>query len=83
MEQIKPAQPVVQAAECKYESKFVPLPVIWQSDDHSRRLFRRQSKVLTAKSNAELFSSAPAQLCLVGQANTNTVFLLLPVLEKP
>ena len=30
-EQIKPLQPVGQAAEFKFESKFEPLPVIWQS----------------------------------------------------
>ena len=30
-EQIKPLQPVGQAAEFKFESKFEPLQVIWQS----------------------------------------------------
>ena len=30
-EQIKPLQPIGQAAEFKFESKFEPLPVIWQS----------------------------------------------------
>ena len=31
LEPIKPLQPVGQAAEFKFESKFEPLPVIWQS----------------------------------------------------
>ena len=31
LEQIKPLQPIGQAAEFKFESKFEPLPVIWQS----------------------------------------------------
>ena len=30
-EQIKPLQPIGQAAEFKFESKFEPLQVIWQS----------------------------------------------------
>ena len=30
-EQIKPLQPIGQAAEFKFESKFKPLQVIWQS----------------------------------------------------
>ena len=30
-EQIKPLQPIGQAAEFKFESKFEPLPFIWQS----------------------------------------------------
>ena len=31
LEQIKPQQPVDQAAEFKFEFKFEPLQVIWQS----------------------------------------------------
>ena len=37
-EAIKPLQLVGQAAEFKFESKFEPLPVIWQS---LRRLFQK------------------------------------------
>ena len=61
-EQIKPLQPVGQTAEFKVESKFKPLPVIWS--DYSRR----QSKVLTAKSMAQLLGrrSCTALACLTG-----------------
>ena len=31
LEQVNPLQPVGQAAEFKFKSKFEPLPVIWQS----------------------------------------------------
>ena len=46
----KPLQPIGQAAEFKFESKFKPLQIIWQSLPKSRRQF----KALTAKSMAEL-----------------------------
>ena len=49
LEQIKP---IGQAAEFKFESKLEPLQVIWQS--FPKAYLTRQSKVLTAKSIAEL-----------------------------
>ena len=54
-EQIKPLQPIGQAAEFKFESKFKPLP---SSAGHlaitPKGYSRRQSKGLTAKSMAKL-----------------------------
>ena len=54
-EQIKPLQPIGQAAEFKFESKFEPLPT---SAGHlaitPEGYSRRQSKDLTAKSMAKL-----------------------------
>ena len=56
LEQMKPQQPIGQAAEFKFESKFKLLPTRSCSlaitpEDYSRR----QSKDLTAKSMAKLF----------------------------
>jgi len=50
-EQIKPLQPIGQAAEFKFESKFEPLLVIWQS---LPKAIQETIQGLTAKSNSEL-----------------------------
>ena len=53
-EQIKPLQPVGQAAEFKFESKFKPLPSAGHLAITPEGYSRRQSKDLTAKSMAKL-----------------------------
>ena len=62
-EQIKPLQPVGQAAEFKFESKFEPMPVIWQSlpkaipeDNLDNRRFRGRNQ------RPSSWGRAPAQL---------------------
>ena len=66
-EAIKPLQLVGQVAEFKFESKFEPLPVIWQS---LLRLFQKVIKGLEGKINGQALGAA--LLALVGQASTNT-----------
>ena len=53
-EQIKPLQPVGQAAEFKFESKFKPLPSAGHLAITPEGYSRRQSKDLTAISMAKL-----------------------------
>ena len=59
-EAIKPLQLVGQAAEFKFESKFEPLPVIWQS---LQRLFQKVIKGLEGKINSKALGAA-LLLCL-------------------
>ena len=54
-EAIKPLQLVGQAAEFKFESKFEPLPVIWQS---LWRLFQKVIKGLEGKINGQAHGAA-------------------------
>ena len=66
----KPLQLVGQAAEFKFESKFEPLPVIWQSlpkaVPEDNRRFRGQNQWPSS------WGRAPARLAHVGRASTNT-----------
>ena len=68
-EQKKPSQPVGQAAELKFESKFEPLLVIWQSlpktVPEDNRRFRGQNQ------RPSSWGSALAQFGRVGRASTN------------
>ena len=63
-EQIKPLQPIGQAAEFKFESKFKPLPT---SAGHlaitPEGYSRRQSKDLTAISMAKLLGQRSSSAC--------------------
>ena len=62
---------VDKAAEFKFESKFEPLQVIWQS---LRRLFQKVIEGLNFKRQYQWpssWGSSPALLVLVGQASTN------------
>ena len=61
-EAIKPLQLVGQAAECKFESKFEPLPIIRQS---LRRLFQKVIECLEGKINGQALGAA-LRLCLRG-----------------
>ena len=61
-EATKPLQLVGQAAEFKFESKFEPLPVIWQS---LRRLLQKVIEGLEGKINGQALG-ATLQLCLSG-----------------
>ena len=61
-EAIKPLQLVVQVLEFKFESKFEPLPVIWQS---LKRLFQKVIEGLEGKINGQALGAA-LQLCLRG-----------------
>ena len=77
-EAIKPLQLVGQAAEFKFESKFEPLPVIWQS---LRRLFQKVIEGLEGKINGQALGAA-LRLCLRGsdgQAQTQCVTKLAAV----
>ena len=56
-EAIKPLQPVGQEAQFKFESKFEPLPVIWQSL-RSLRLFQKIIEGLEFKINSQAFGAA-------------------------
>ena len=58
----KTLQLVGQAAEFKFESKFEPLQVIWQS---LRRLFQKTIKGLEGKINGQALGAA-LRLCLGG-----------------
>ena len=80
LEQIKPLQPIGQAAEFKFESKFKPLPtnagrLAITLEDYARR----QSKYLTAKSMAKLLGPRSGRLRPAlpsrRRASTNRVFL--------
>ena len=70
LKQIKPLQPNGQAAEFKFESKFKPLQVIWQSlpkvVPEDNRRFRGQNQWPSP------WGRALARLAQVGQASTNT-----------
>ena len=61
-EAIKPLQPVGQEAQFKFESKFEPLPVIWQSL-RSMRLFQKIIEDLEFKINGQALGAA-LWLCL-------------------
>ena len=69
-EQIQRLQPIGQAAEFKFESKFKPLQVIWQSlpkaVPEDNRRFRGQNQWPSS------WGRAPARLAQVGRASTNT-----------
>ena len=54
-EATKPLELVGQAAEFKLESKFEPLPVIWQS---LRRLFQKVIEGLEGKINGQALGAA-------------------------
>ena len=58
-EAVKPLQLVGQAAQFKFESKFEPLPVIWQS---LRRLFKKVIEGLGGKINGQALGAA-LRLC--------------------
>ena len=67
----KPLQLVGQVAEFKFESKFEPLQVIWQSfrrlfQTFDHRRFRRQNQ------RPSSWGRCPALLAWVGRASTNT-----------
>ena len=72
-EAIKPLKLVGQVAEFKFESKFEPLPVIWQS---LWRLFQKIIEGLGEKSTAKHLGASwgrsPALLARVGRVSTNT-----------
>ena len=59
-EAIKPVQLVGHVAEFKFESKFEPLPVIWQS---LRRLFKKVIEGLEGQINGQALWAA-LLLCL-------------------
>ena len=59
---IKPLQLVGQVAEFKFEAKFEPLQVIWQS---LRRLFQKTIEGLEDKINGQALGAA-LRLCLRG-----------------
>ena len=61
-EATKPLQLVGQAAEFRFESKFEPLPVIWQS---LQRLFQKVIKALEGKINGQALGAA-IRRCLDG-----------------
>ena len=61
-EAIKPLQLVGQAPEFKFEFKFEPLLVIWQS---LRRLFQKVIEGLEGKINSQALGAA-LRLCLRG-----------------
>ena len=62
LEAIKPLQLVGQAAQFKFESKFEPLQVIWQS---LGRLFQKVIEGLEGKVNGQALGAA-LLLCLGG-----------------
>ena len=59
-EQINPLQPVGQAAEFKFESKFQPLPMIWQllpkaiPEDNRRFLVQTEWQSSWGRAQAQL-----------------------------
>ena len=61
-EAIKPLRLVVQVAQFKFESKFEPLLVIWQS---LQRLFQKVIEGLEGKINCQALGAA-LLLCLRG-----------------
>ena len=62
LEAIKPLQLVGQVAEFKFESKFEPMLVIWQS---LQRLFQKVIEGLEGKINSQALGAA-LLLCLRG-----------------
>ena len=69
-EQIKPLQPIGQAAEFKFESKCLPAPVVWQS---LPRTIREENRRIWLQNQwPSSWGRAPAQLGRVGRASTNT-----------
>ena len=62
LEAIKTLQLVAQAADFKFESKFEPMPVIWQS---LQRLFQKVIEGLEGKINGQALGAA-LLLCLRG-----------------
>ena len=68
-EAIKLLQLCGQVAEFKFESKFEPLPVIWES---LRRLFQKVIEGLEGKINDQALGGA-LLLCLGGRAQTQGV----------
>ena len=66
-EAIKPLQLVGQAAEFKFESKFEPLPVIWQS---LPRLFQKVIEGLEGKINGQALRAA-LRLCPSGSVRSD------------
>ena len=62
LEAIKTLQLVAQAADFKFESKFEPMPVIWQS---LQRLFQKVIEGLEGKINGQALG-ASLRLCLRG-----------------
>ena len=75
-EQTKPLQPVGQAAEFQFGSKFKPFPVICHS---LQKAIREENRRFKCKFNgrALALSRAPAQLGLVGRASTKTGYFRL------
>ena len=67
-EQIKPFQPVGQAAEFKFESKFEPLQVIWQSLSLLKAIPEKNQRFWMQTQWPSSWGSAPAQLGLRAQA---------------
>ena len=60
LEALKPLQLVGQAAQFKFESKFEPLQVIWQS---LQGLFQKLIKALEGKINGQALGAA-LRVCL-------------------
>ena len=72
-EQTKQLQPIGQAAEFKFESKFEPLQVIWQSPPKAVAAVREDNRRFRGKNPwPSSWGSAPARLVRVGRASTNT-----------
>ena len=72
LEQIKPLQPIGQAAEFKFMSKFEPLPVVWQSLPNA--IPEDNLKFWMPNQWPSSSGRAPAQLGPFRRASTNTVF---------
>ena len=70
LEQIKSLQPIGQEAEFKFESKFKPLPVIWQSLLNA--IPERNWRFWLKNQWLSSWGRAQAQLGQVGLARTNT-----------
>ena len=68
----KPLQPIGQAAEFKFESKFKPLQVIWQSLPKATPEDNR--RILLQNKWPSSWGSAPAQVGLVGWARSTGSF---------
>ena len=70
-EQIKPLQPVGQAAEIKFESKCQPLPVIWQS--LQKAIPENNRRILLQNQWPSSLGWAQALLWRVGRENASSV----------
>ena len=70
-EQIKPLQPVGQAAEFKFESKFEPLPVIWKSLPKAIPEDNRRFWLLNQWTSS--WGCAPEQLGRVGEMTSGII----------